>query len=55
MLGINGEKIEVISIEKINEFIEVITLDVEDVDNYFVGENPVVIHNPFPGEMVKQA
>jgi hypothetical protein len=45
MLGINGEKIEVTSFEKINEFIETITLNVEEFDNYFAGENPIVIHN----------
>jgi predicted transcriptional regulator len=50
MMGIHGEKVEVTSIIRIYEPIEVIALDVEEVDNYFVGETPVVIHNPGPGK-----
>lgn len=47
MRGMNGEAIEVQTIELIDDILEVVDLDVEDVDNYFAGEIPVLVHNSF--------
>ena len=45
MKGNNNEIIEVQSIQEINETITVVSPDVEKLDNYLAGENPVIIHN----------
>ncbi len=45
MKGIDGTAIEITSIEKINEMVEVVELDVEEIDTYFVGETPIAVHN----------
>ena len=43
--GVDGSTIEVTSYEVVNDFIEVVTLDVENIDNYFAGQTPVLVHN----------
>ena len=43
--GTDKKIIKVESVEKINESIEVIILDVEEIDNYFAGKDPIVVHN----------
>ena len=45
MKGYDGNLVEVTSIEKIEEEMHVVSIDVEDFDNYFAGETPVIIHN----------
>ena len=44
LLGQDGE-ILVTSIEYVIAPLDVVTMDVEDIDNYFAGETPVVVHN----------
>lgn len=43
--GLDGSIIEVQSYAVVNDFIEVVTLDVENIDNYFAGQTPVLVHN----------
>jgi hypothetical protein len=43
--GVDGSTIEITSYEVVNDFIEVVTLDVENIDNYFAGQTPVLVHN----------
>jgi hypothetical protein len=45
MKGMNGELIEITSYQKVNAILPVKIIDVEDVDTYFAGTTPVVIHN----------
>jgi hypothetical protein len=45
MKGMSGEFIEITSYQKIYDILPVKIIDVEDVDTYFAGTTPVVIHN----------
>jgi hypothetical protein len=50
LLDIDKNIIEVESIEHILEPLQVVTLNVEDIDNYFAGQSHILLHN---NEVVK--
>lgn len=45
LLGQDGTEVEVTSIEKVRETISTVHIDVEEVDNYFCGTTPILVHN----------
>ena len=45
MINQDGEEVEITSIEFIPEELNVITMNVEEIDNYFAGNSRVLVHN----------
>lgn len=45
MLGLDGEEVNIDSVIHVDNYMNVITIDVEEYDNYFAGTIPVLIHN----------
>jgi len=45
MLGKDRSEIIIESIDYVQETLEVVTLDTEETDNYFAGNNPILVHN----------
>lgn len=45
LVDLDENIVDITSIRKVSERLDVVTLDVEDVDTYFVGNHPILVHN----------